>query len=102
MDFPLWIDLGLFRVHPHFALELLAYAVGFQCYRHLRKRHGDTVSDSTRWSVFAAAVVGAALGSKLLALFNDPFRSWAHRTDPAYLWGAVSYTHLTLPTIYSV
>ena len=59
-------------LHPHLVLEALAYAVGFQVYRWQRRRRGDVVDDGTRWTVIAAAAVGAALGSKLLGLANHP------------------------------
>lgn len=40
-----------------------------------------------RWSVIAAAVAGAALGSKLLFWFEDPVLTWHNLTDPVYLNG---------------
>ena len=40
-----------------------------------------------RWAVIAAAVAGAALGSKLLFWLEDPQLTWHHLHDPAYLMG---------------
>jgi phosphatidylglycerol:prolipoprotein diacylglycerol transferase len=60
------------KVHPHFLFEALAYAIGFRVYLHLKRKHGDPITDSTRWTVIAAAAVGAALGSKILFWFEDP------------------------------
>jgi phosphatidylglycerol:prolipoprotein diacylglycerol transferase len=41
-------------------------------YRRDRRRFGDPIDQSERNSVLVAAIVGAALGSKLLAGFEDP------------------------------
>ncbi len=68
-DPPIFVPLG--PVHPHVVFELLAYTGGFQVYRYLRRR-GDSLSTPTRWTLIVAAAVGAALGSKLLALLNEP------------------------------
>jgi phosphatidylglycerol---prolipoprotein diacylglyceryl transferase len=40
-----------------------------------------------RWAVVAAAVTGAALGSKLLFWLEDPRLTWQHLHDPNYLLG---------------
>jgi phosphatidylglycerol---prolipoprotein diacylglyceryl transferase len=40
-----------------------------------------------RWAVVAAAVAGAALGSRLLFLLEDPQLTWQNFRDPAYLMG---------------
>ena len=48
-------------------------------------RTKDPISDSSRWSVTAAAVFGAALGSKILFWFEDPRLTSVHRHDTLYL-----------------
>ena len=65
-----FVDLG--PVHPHLLFEVLAYAIGFGIYRRARASRGDVVGEDVRWTVFAAATVGAALGAKLLALLIEP------------------------------
>jgi prolipoprotein diacylglyceryltransferase len=72
MTFPVYIGAGWMRVHPHLLFETLAYFVGFRVYLSIKRRRGDPISDSTRWTVIAAAAVGAALGSKLLFWLEDP------------------------------
>src|SRR5207248_768722 len=74
-------------IHPHILFETLAYLFGFQLYRSLRSRYGDAVSSPNRWSVIAAAAVGAALGSKLLFFVEDPRFALAHLHDPVFLMG---------------
>ena len=55
---PLW--------HPVF--ETLAYAAGYATFRRLRDRQGDIIPKSQRWTVIAAAAVGALLGSRILGI----------------------------------
>jgi prolipoprotein diacylglyceryltransferase len=72
MTFPVLIPVGPWRVHPHTLFEVLAYAIGFLLYLVVRARKGDRISDANRWSVLTAAIVGAAIGSRLLAWFDAP------------------------------
>ncbi len=61
------IPLGSHPVwHPVF--ETLAYATGYWVYRRVRGREGDVVAEPQRWTVLAAAAVGALVGSRLLGL----------------------------------
>lgn len=83
MTFPVYL-LGL---HPHLVCELLAYALGFRLFLALRRRRGDSVSESTRFTVVTGAALGAAAGSKLLAWLDQPSLTLAHLHDPAYLLG---------------
>ncbi|HMD38972.1 MAG TPA: prolipoprotein diacylglyceryl transferase family protein [Candidatus Acidoferrum sp.] len=87
MSFPVYLHIGSLRLHPHWVLETLAYAVAFRVYLWLRRRKGDAVDDSSRWWVIAAAAVGAAMGSKILYWFEDPRYTLAHLGDPAGLLG---------------
>lgn len=61
------IDVGS---HPawHPLFEALGYVAGYLVYRGMRARRGDVLDDGTRWSVIAAAAVGAVVGSRLLGL----------------------------------
>jgi len=56
--------------HPvwHPVFETLAYATGYAVFRRLRARHGDMLAEPQRWTVLAAAAVGALIGSRLLGL----------------------------------
>lgn len=56
--------------HPawHPAFETLAYATGYAVFRHMRATQGDALAEPQRWTVLAAAAVGALLGSRLLGL----------------------------------
>jgi prolipoprotein diacylglyceryltransferase len=63
----------------HFVFESLSYFVGFRLYLWRRKRAGDVVNFEQRMWVVAAAIAGAALGSKILNWFVEPqllLRNW--------------------------
>src|SRR5262245_5940899 len=85
VQFPVYIDAGPLRLHPHLVFEALAYAVGFLLYVRHRRARGDRIPDATRWSIVAAAVAGAAVGGKLLYWFEDPGATWQHAGDPVFL-----------------
>jgi len=77
LHFPVYLRADGVSIHPHFAFELLAYAVALAVYILLRWRLGDVVTDDVRWWVIAAAVMGAAVGSRLLGTLEHPAASWA-------------------------
>jgi prolipoprotein diacylglyceryltransferase len=81
------LKLGPIAISPHFFLESLAYLVGFALYRRERRRTGDFLPAPHRTSLVAAAIIGAAVGCKLLAWFEDPALTLRHWSDPAFLLG---------------
>lgn len=56
--------------HPawHPVFEALAYAAGYWIFRRMRVRRGDILAEPERWTILAAAAVGALLGSRMLGL----------------------------------
>lgn len=56
--------------HPawHPVFESLAYVAGYVVFRAARSHEGDVVAEPQRWTVLAAAAVGALMGSRLLGL----------------------------------
>ena len=76
--FPVWV---------HAVFESFSYAVGFALYRRQRERSGDFLASPDRNSVIVAAILGAALGSKVLGWFESPAELAAHWRDPAWLLG---------------
>ena len=66
MKFPFYLPLGPLQLHPHFVFEALAYFIGYRVYLKQRKRSGDHLSTRDRMWIVAAAICGAAIGSKLL------------------------------------
>ena len=69
----------------HFLFESLAYFVAFRFYLFERNRSGDFLNASTRWSIVAAAIGGAAVGSKILFWLEDPERTVRHWNSLQYL-----------------
>jgi len=56
--------------HPvwHPVFETLAYAAGYAVFRRARDKRGDIIAESQRWTIIAAAAVGALLGSRTLGI----------------------------------
>jgi phosphatidylglycerol---prolipoprotein diacylglyceryl transferase len=52
----------------HALLEALGYGVGFQVYRHLKKKRGDFLPKEWRFQLMLAAILGALIGSKIPGL----------------------------------
>src|SRR5207247_642016 len=75
LHFPVSFRLGPLTIPAHLLFESLAYFAGFRIFLLLRRR-GEHLGESMRWSVLAAAIVGALVGSKLLA--------WAEHPDPGW------------------
>jgi phosphatidylglycerol:prolipoprotein diacylglycerol transferase len=76
--------LTMFHVSPHPELhpifETLGYAIGFGAYKAARRRAGDVLEDRQRWSLIAAAMVGALIGSRVLGVLEQTPRM------PIALW----------------
>jgi phosphatidylglycerol---prolipoprotein diacylglyceryl transferase len=83
--FPVVVTVGPLSVSAHLIFESVAYAVGFYMYSRSRRLQGDFLPASDRYSVIAAAVIGAALGSRILFWFEDPALTLQHIFDPFYL-----------------
>ncbi len=71
----------------HLVFESLAYATGFALYSRARRNQGDFLADSSRSSIVVAAIIGAALGSKILGWFEDPSEFARRWRDWEFLLG---------------
>jgi phosphatidylglycerol---prolipoprotein diacylglyceryl transferase len=62
-----------FSPHPelHPVFETLGYALGFGAYKAARRHAGDVLQERQRWSVIAAAMVGALIGSRVLGVLEQ-------------------------------
>lgn len=56
----------------HLLFEALAYFVAWRVYRSQRRKLGDPIADETRTTIIVAAILGAAVGSKLLHHLASP------------------------------
>lgn len=79
------LDLGTAGEPAHIVLELASYALAARLYLVRRRRFGDPLAETTRWTVVAAAALGAALGSKVLSWFVEPAELARHATDLVWL-----------------
>ena len=102
MTFPVYIPLGPLALHPHWVFELLSFVVGSRLYLALKSHWGDSISPDHRWSVVAAAAVGAAIGGKALYLLSDPALTLEHRHDPLFLMGGKSVVGALLGGLIAV
>ncbi|MDX2179675.1 MAG: prolipoprotein diacylglyceryl transferase [Bryobacteraceae bacterium] len=62
--------------HVHLIFESLAYLIAGQAFWWQRRRMGDALDVPNRWLVAGAAVLGASIGSRLLAAFEGPPWTW--------------------------
>jgi phosphatidylglycerol:prolipoprotein diacylglycerol transferase len=73
------------RTAAHFILETLGYATGFRLYLLARRKQGDFLPTEARTWIVVAAILGAALGSKILFWLEDPARTLRNAANLAYL-----------------
>ena len=83
MSFPVYIHIGPMVIHPHWLFEALSYFIGFRVYLYTRNKERIPM-DKAMW-VVVGAILGAALGSKILYWFEDPLMTLNRLTDPVYL-----------------
>ncbi len=72
MQFPYYFTLFGEKVYYHFILETLAFVVGIRVYYFLRKRSTDSISDENRLWILVGAMVGALIGSRVIANLETP------------------------------
>ncbi|HEV8377512.1 MAG TPA: prolipoprotein diacylglyceryl transferase family protein, partial [Tepidisphaeraceae bacterium] len=82
-------NLAGHRVPAHAVLELAAYVVGVQLYFFLRRRSrlraGAALPvDQDLWLI-VGCVLGAVVGSKILAWVESPLDYWSRRSTPLVL-----------------
>src|SRR5262249_36870701 len=82
---PVLVPVGALRLHPHTVFDVAAYAIGFRVFLWQRRRLGDTIDAHARWTVVAAAILGAAIGSKGFYWLGGPAGALAHLNSPALL-----------------
>lgn len=90
MHFPLTLHIGALELSAHALFELAAYVIGFLLLRRERARHGDVLGTDLRWTLSVAAILGAALGSKLVQWAGDLEGLRAHAGELAFWLGGKS------------
>lgn len=72
MTFPIQFELFGEYYHWHYIFEVLAFFVGIRLYYFLKKGIKDPISDDHRLWIMLGAMIGALIGSRLIALLEDP------------------------------
>lgn len=83
MTFPIWINLGFIKLHPHMLFEALAYFIGFRVYLYTRSKDKLPIEQGI-W-VIVGAILGAAIGSKMLYWLEDPLKTIDNWRSYTYL-----------------
>lgn len=69
------IVLG-YKLNIHLILEYLAFFIGYRYYVFQRKQSTDSISNLNRLSIILGAIIGALLGSRIVAFFENPVFSF--------------------------
>ncbi|OWA37405.1 diacylglyceryl transferase [Saccharibacillus sp. O16] len=85
MDFPVYIPLGPWKIHPHVLFETLSYFIGFRVY--LWTRRPSDMPKLTSLQILAGTILGAAVGAKLLYWLESPIATWEQLSQGHVLWG---------------
>jgi phosphatidylglycerol---prolipoprotein diacylglyceryl transferase len=74
MNFPIYVWLGNWRIHPHLLCESLAYTAAFRLLL-FNSRQG-TLKDSQKTSLIVGGMLGALAGAKLLVILQHIYLVW--------------------------
>jgi phosphatidylglycerol---prolipoprotein diacylglyceryl transferase len=79
MEFPVYLTIGVVKVHPHPVLESIAYFVALRL--ALQRFRKSTVQPEQRGIVIAGGLIGGMLGAKLLAVVQHVDLLWTGQAD---------------------
>ncbi|MFH6958752.1 prolipoprotein diacylglyceryl transferase [Flavobacterium aquidurense] len=79
MTFPFQFEIFEKTFYWHFIFETLAFFIGIRVYYFLKKRIQDPISDTNRLIIMIGAMIGALIGSRVIALLENPSQI-AHQT----------------------
>jgi len=72
MLFPFQFNFFGEKVHYHFIFETLAFFIGVRLYYHQKKGITDSISDINRLWIMLGAMIGALVGSRVIAMLENP------------------------------
>lgn len=72
MTFPFQFEIFGKTFYWHFIFETLAFFIGIRIYYFLKKRTQDPISDINRLIIMIGAMIGALIGSRFIALLENP------------------------------
>ncbi|MGN7986879.1 prolipoprotein diacylglyceryl transferase family protein [Pedobacter sp. 22226] len=70
--FPFQFELFGEQYHYHYIFETLAFIVGVRLYYYYKKGIADPISDENRLWIMLGAMVGALIGSRIIAVLETP------------------------------
>ncbi|WP_395063849.1 prolipoprotein diacylglyceryl transferase [Flavobacterium sp.] len=79
MAFPYQFDFFGEKVYYHFIFETAAFFIGVRLYYFLKKRQPDAINDINRLWILLGAMIGALIGSRVIAMLENPSEI-AHQT----------------------
>ncbi|MER3435915.1 MAG: diacylglyceryl transferase [Leptolyngbya sp. ERB_1_1] len=77
MNFPVYIGVGAFKIHPHIFFEAIAYTIALRL--SLRNFRQDAIKPTQRSSIVVAGMIGALIGAKMLVMLQHFDLWWQHR-----------------------
>jgi len=72
MTFPIRFELFGEWYHWHYIFELLSFFIGVRVYYFLKQKIADPISDEHRLWIMLGAMLGALIGSRVIAILEDP------------------------------
>ena len=72
MTFPIQVNFFGDKIYVHFFFETLAFIVGVRLYYYLKKGINDPISDINRLWIMLGAMLGALIGSRVIAMLEIP------------------------------
>lgn len=72
VKFPVQFELNGQLYHYHYLFETLSFLIGIRVYYFLRKKIKDPISEEHRLWILLGAMVGALIGSRLIAVLENP------------------------------
>ena len=72
MNFPYQFEFFGNKVYYHFIFETVAFFIGIKLYYFLKKKNPDTINDINRLWILLGAMLGALIGSRVIAMLEIP------------------------------
>jgi phosphatidylglycerol---prolipoprotein diacylglyceryl transferase len=101
MEFPVYLNIGTVKIHPHPVFESLAYFISLRL--ALRRFRQNPVAQENRGVVIAGGLIGGILGAKILAILQHLDMLWTGAaTAPMLLIGGKTIVGALLGATFGV